>query len=61
LTVIAESRASGTGQYRGTSENYAEVRFQAKGGRLGELHAVRILSLRGLCLEGRGAVDAVGA
>jgi len=61
LTVIAESLDPGTGEFRGTSENYAEVVFRAEGGRAGELHAVRILSIHGSFLSGRAAVAAVGA
>jgi threonylcarbamoyladenosine tRNA methylthiotransferase MtaB len=56
LTVIAESRDSRSGEFLGTSENYAEVAFRAAAGRVGELHSVRILSVRGKRLAGRGAV-----
>ena len=61
LTVIAESQDPGTREFRGISENYAEVVFRAEGGRAGELHPVRILSVQGYRLEGSGAFDAVGA
>ena len=61
LTVIAESQDRGSGEFRGISENYAEVVFRAEGGRAGELHPVRILSVQGNRLEGSGVFDAVGA
>jgi len=35
LTAIAEERDPATGEFRGTSENYAEVRFRADGLRIG--------------------------
>jgi len=60
LRVIVESRDRGSGEFRGTSENYVEVAFPAEGGRAGELHSVRIRSARGGCLEGRVIGAAVG-
>jgi threonylcarbamoyladenosine tRNA methylthiotransferase MtaB len=61
LTVIAERRDPATGEFRGTSENYAEVRFRADGLGVGELCPVRILSVEGSRLKGRGERAAVGA
>ena len=54
LTAIAESRDPASGEFRGTSENYAEVRFPADGLRVGELCPVRIVSVDGSRLKGRG-------
>jgi hypothetical protein len=61
LTVIAERLDPATGEFRGTSENYAEVRFRADGPGVGELCPVRILSVEGSRLKGRGEGAAVGA
>jgi threonylcarbamoyladenosine tRNA methylthiotransferase MtaB len=61
LTVIAERRDPATGEFRGTSENYAEVRFRADGLDVGDLCPVRILSVDGSRLVGRGERAAVGA
>jgi len=61
LTAIAETRDPATGEFRGTSENYAEVRFRAEGLRIGDLCPVRILSVEGNRLKGRGERAAVGA
>jgi len=61
LTVIAETRDPATGEFRGTSENYAEARFRADGLRVGELCPVRVLSVEGGRLRGRGERAAVGA
>jgi threonylcarbamoyladenosine tRNA methylthiotransferase MtaB len=61
LTAIAETRDPATGEFRGTSENYAEVRFLAEGLRIGDLCPVRIVSVEGSRLKGRGERAAVGA
>jgi threonylcarbamoyladenosine tRNA methylthiotransferase MtaB len=61
LTAIAEERDPATGEFRGTSENYAEVRFRAEGVRVGDLCPVRVLSVDGSRLKGRGERAAVGA
>ena len=59
LTVIAESRDPCTGEFRGTSENYAEVAFRGEA-RVGELHPVRILLAAGSLLSGRTGGAAFG-
>jgi threonylcarbamoyladenosine tRNA methylthiotransferase MtaB len=61
LTAIAETRDPATGEFRGTSENYAEVRFRADGLRVGELCPVRVLSVEGGRLKGGIEGGAVGA
>ena len=61
LTATAEARDPATGEFRGTSENYAEVRFRAEGVRIGELCPVRVLSVEGSRLKGRGERAAFGA
>ena len=61
LTVIAERLDPATGEFRGTSENYAEVRFRADGLCIGDLCPVRIVSVEGSRLKGRGERAAVGA
>lgn len=53
LTVIAEEHDPSGGEFRGTSENYAEVAFRAADARVGELCPVRILSAAGDRLKGR--------
>jgi threonylcarbamoyladenosine tRNA methylthiotransferase MtaB len=59
LTVIAESRDPSTGEFRGTSENYAEVAFRGEA-RVGALHPVRVLSAAGNLLRGRAGGAAFG-
>jgi threonylcarbamoyladenosine tRNA methylthiotransferase MtaB len=53
LTVIAEEHDPAGGEFRGTSENYAEVAFRAADARVGDLCPVRILSAAGDRLKGR--------
>jgi threonylcarbamoyladenosine tRNA methylthiotransferase MtaB len=60
LTVIAESRDPSTGEFRGTSENYAEVAFRGDA-RVGGLIPVRILSAAGPRLSGRAAGAVIGS
>ncbi|HEX9192044.1 MAG TPA: tRNA (N(6)-L-threonylcarbamoyladenosine(37)-C(2))-methylthiotransferase MtaB [Candidatus Deferrimicrobiaceae bacterium] len=61
LTAVAETRDPATGEFRGTTENYADVGFRADGLRVGELCPVRVLSVDGNRLMGRGEHAAVGA
>ncbi len=51
LSVVVESR-SGNGEFRGTSENYAEVAFRAGEVRIGEVVPVRIVAVQGGKLKG---------
>jgi tRNA A37 methylthiotransferase MiaB len=53
LTVIAEEVDPSGGEFRGTSENYAEVAFRGADARVGDLCPVRILSAAGNRLKGR--------
>jgi threonylcarbamoyladenosine tRNA methylthiotransferase MtaB len=53
LSVVVEA-GSGTGEFRGTSENYAEVVFRGRNVEAGRIVPVRILSVDGGKLRGRG-------
>jgi hypothetical protein len=61
LKVIAESHDPSAGEFRGTSENYADVVFRGGSVRVGELCPVRVRSVAGGHLKGRAEGAAAGA
>jgi threonylcarbamoyladenosine tRNA methylthiotransferase MtaB len=59
VRVIVETRRTVDGEFRGTSENYAEVAFRGADVKRGDLVPVRVDAVRGALLSGKVARDRI--